>query len=318
MQDLNESTPHVPAHAAPPSPDVSTAAPEITPRKEHRIYDHRILSIFANVFLWLVASNLIAAIIIVATLALDAIGIISLSATIEPASFTQRGLITSVGSILTGIWLQLFVYERRVKGERESVVKWSKRGMLLALPALGFAALNFMEVAPEDLAAMNSIPYCLVMALAPGISEEVIFRGTSGSNWMRVRGEARDILPGCLATSLAFGLIHAVNLLGGAPLGTTAFQVFYAFCLGMIFDAVLLRSGSIVPAMIMHTLIDFTGFLFMDMSQGGIITEELTINLSFFVTLIVAAALCVWALYLLRPAKHDEIVALWNKKCHRD
>ena len=323
MHDLNDSAPHrpahaAPAHAAPPVPDSGTATPEAMPRKRHRIYDNRILALFANVILFLAVSNMLSLVVVVAIIALDAIGIISLANPIGEATAEQTGLITSTCSILTGIWLQLFMYERRVKGEQESVVKWSKQGMLLVLPALAFAIINLIGVTAEKLATMNPIPYCLVMALAPGISEEVMFRGTTGSNWMRVRGEARDILPGCLVTSLAFGLTHATNALSGAPLGATAFQVYYAFCLGMIFDAVLLRSGSIVPAMIMHTLIDFTGFLFMDMSRGGIITEELTIDFSFFATLFAAAALCAWALYLLRPSKHEEIVALWNKKCYRD
>ena len=322
MQDLNNETPHAPAHAAPPAADAGSAMPEPTmpeptPRKKHRIYDNRILTVVFNIILFFVVTNLLSMVVILVGLFLDMMDIITITVPEGQTASSQLNLVASVVTIFVGLWIQLFAYERRVKGEQKSVVVWSSLGMLLVLPSLAFVVLNLMGLTGDDIASMNPILPCLIMAMAPGIAEEAMFRGTSGSNWMRVRGEARDILPGCLVTSIAFGLVHGVNALAGAALSSTAFQIFYAFCLGMFFDAVLLRSGSILPTMILHTLIDFSAFLFTDMSHVGLITEELTIDTGFFVTLIASIVLLGLSLYMLRPAKHDEIVALWNDKCYR-
>lgn len=269
---------------------------------KHRIYDHKVLTIFAML-------GLFTALLIPPTWALSLVGI--------DTSAASGRAIMAVCTIAIALFLQLVVYERRVKGEVSGALTWSTAGLFMAMPALCFAACNFIGFEPADLAKMNPIPLALLLAASPGISEEILFRGIPTSNWMRLGCDTRSIIWSTVITSLVFGVVHGLNAISGEPLATAAFQVFYSACIGLVFNAVYLRSGSIVPAMIMHTITDFTAFLFLDLQHGGVITKEFTLSFSFWATLAVTMAMLAWGTYLLRPSKHGEIVALWQEKCHQ-
>lgn len=268
---------------------------------KHPIYDHKILTLFVPFFL-------LTLLLAIAGVAFILVGIDSQSAAGEN--------ITAALTILFTVLLQL-AYEWRVKGEVDSSMVWSTTGLLIALPALCFAACNFIGFEPSYLEKMNPIPWVLLMAASPGVSEEIIFRGIPTSNWMRLGCDSRSIISSTVATSLAFSLVHGMNSLLGAAISTTIFQLFYSMCLGIVFNAVYLNCGSILPSIIMHTLIDFTGYLFISMESNGILTNELSFGFSFWATLAMSILMLAWGIYLLRPSKSDQIIALWQKKCHR-
>lgn len=281
--------------------------------KRHWIYDHKYLAVFFVPIAFFVLANLV-------TLGLTFAGI-----DITDSEDRTTQLILSAESIGVAL-LMLLSFQFRFRKEFKGILKWSSVGLLLALPAILFAVLNVVSIDDTtfkvtffpNLDSMNPFLYSLGMALSPGISEEIIFRGIPASNWMRVRSaEKRDVFPCVLVTSVVFGVVHGLNALMGAPITTTLFQVAYATCLGFLFCMVLLRTGSIIPCIIAHALIDFTGFLFMDMSQGGVITEELVIDLGFYVTLGVSIFMLLWSLVFLLPGGQDKIIALWDKKWHR-
>ncbi|MBR1829761.1 MAG: CPBP family intramembrane metalloprotease, partial [Atopobiaceae bacterium] len=200
---------------------------------------------------------------------------------------------------------------------------WSTIGLLLVLPAIGFVVHNLFDAEkmvfgfmdPES--KVNFAPLCLLLGMAPGVSEEIVFRGIPCSNWMRVAKDEGAVMKCALFTALVFGLVHGLNALSGAPIFATIFQVTYAFAIGLFFAAVFLRTGSMWPTMIAHTLIDFAAFLFMDIDAGGIITEELKINLDFYITVGLAVFVLLWGLFLLRRSKREQILQLWDRKWHK-
>ena len=53
-------------------------------------------------------------------------------------------------------------------------------------------------------------------------------------------------------SALAFGLVHALNLLGGAGAGETAAQIVCACAVGVMLALLTLRCGSILPGAAMH------------------------------------------------------------------
>lgn len=209
----------------------------------------------------------------------------------------------------------LVVYQRRFAGEFDGMLRWSWPGLLLVLPSLSFAAVNLMELAAG--AEPNPLPPVLLMGLAPGISEEIVFRAIPASNWMRTSGREGDVVPCVLTTSAAFGLVHAANLMAGAVLSSTIFQIAYAFALGVFFCAVMLRTGSLWPTVVAHTVIDVTGMLFMDMGDAGVITEELTLDPVTMLFAAILVAVAVLGLYLVRPSRRSEVVRLWDEKWGR-
>lgn len=82
---------------------------------------------------------------------------------------------------------------------------------------------------------------------APGVLEEILFRGLLLGALMP-RGPRRAVW----LSALAFGLVHALNLLGGAGAGETAAQIVCACAVGVMLALLTLRCGSILPGAAMH------------------------------------------------------------------
>jgi membrane protease YdiL (CAAX protease family) len=57
-------------------------------------------------------------------------------------------------------------------------------------------------------------------------------------------------------SSLTFGVGHVINLLGGAPLIPTLLQICYAVAIGYLFVIVFQKSGSLIPCIVTHSLMN--------------------------------------------------------------
>jgi membrane protease YdiL (CAAX protease family) len=272
-------------------------APASAPVKRRKFFDRKILAPTLMFILFILISNI------------GYVGISILKQEYGLGSWAESLLITLLALVFL-LW-----YQFHFRDEFDGLLSWSTAGLILAAPALTFVAVNLLSF--FEATTINPLLPTLIMALAPGVSEEVFFRGIPGSNWIRVSGKEKDILPNVFFTAVIFGIVHSLNALSGAAISSTIFQVVYAFSLGVFFCAIMLRTGSLWPTMIAHTLIDFTGFLFMDMSHSGIITDELSFDLTFFLSVAASIIVLACGLYLVRPAKRAEIVALWDKKWHR-
>jgi len=146
---------------------------------------------------------------------------------------------------------------------------WRRVGFrTLATPRdLRFFWVPLFPVLPALPGALAAIPgstaadLALLVALAAlvGFVEEVVFRGLL-LRWLVPHGLWRA----AVVSSVAFGVMHLVNLLAGADLGATLVQVGYATALGFAFAAVALRTGVLWPLVIIHALIDVAGFLTVD------------------------------------------------------
>ena len=119
-----------------------------------------------------------------------------------------------------------------------------------------------------------------------------------------------------IITSAVFGLIHLVNLATGSPLVMVIPQVINAGVIGMLLCAVYLRSGNLIPVMLLHMLIDFGKFMFVDMvKEGGGVSAAITLSSADWISLAVSMIVYLGiALYLVRPSKRKEIRVLWDRK----
>lgn len=100
----------------------------------------------------------------------------------------------------------------------------------------------------------------IASAVLTGFLEEILFRGLV----------MRAFLPGgaaraAVASSLFFSSMHLFNLIDGAPLADTLIQIGIALTTGILLAALTLRTRSIWPAILYHTLHD----LMIWMGQGG-------------------------------------------------
>lgn len=135
--------------------------------------------------------------------------------------------------------------------------------------------------------AVSIVCFVVINTLMVGMSEEIMFRGVL----FRAFEKAMPIWPAILLTSLLFGAVHALNGFITGDFGTAMVQSIAAAMSGLVFMAILLRTGSIWPAIIYHFLWDCLIFLMSvganageveagaEVSSGGTVLAPILLNL---------------------------------------
>jgi uncharacterized protein len=111
----------------------------------------------------------------------------------------------------------------------------------------------------------NNLLYMLAVlacTLCVGFAEELYFRGFI-FNTLKIKGMQFAII----VSSVLFGLTHLINIAGGAGVGETILQIFFAFFFGFVCAEILILTDSILPIMLWHTLHDFLAFTTNDGSR---------------------------------------------------
>jgi len=147
--------------------------------------------------------------------------------------------------------------------------------------------------------------YVLLNTFLVGVSEEVMFRGVL----FRALLENMRIWPAIILTSLLFGAVHTLNGFNTGDWGAALLQSMAAAMSGMLFVAIVIRTGSIWPAIIFHWLWD--GMLFMmsvaaSLAKGAAADPSLQADLgagSVVYPLLLALPNFLWALWLLRKVR---------------
>lgn len=106
----------------------------------------------------------------------------------------------------------------------------------------------------------------LINTLFVGISEEVMFRGILLSSLT----QRLSFWKSAIIMSLAFGLIHVLNVFVTGELTQALLQAGMATLTGLLFLGIRVRINSIVPAIIIHWLWDFMVFV----NSPGLIAES--------------------------------------------
>lgn len=271
--------------------------------KKHRFLKHPILAAFLLPVIGLLGGGIIGQIVVLSLNGFD----------------TKAAQNTLLSNDLPEIFLALLVI-LIMKHSYDNQFKfgfWKKN----LKPSMVFASWGFLVL------LLNIIPnlflgtplessYGLLLAvtggIAPGLYEEVTCRGVVLSNMMyQWRNAKNPIMMSLLASSIAFGLIHLINLF--STVGPTLIQVGYATGLGIFFGAVYLRTRNLWGPVVVHALIDISAKIFVTedpvagIASLAVPPEQLLIGIAVF---IVFTAI---GLYLVLPAKHEEIKALWRE-----
>lgn len=170
---------------------------------------------------------------------------------------------------------------KRLRDGLPAMLRVDLKGALLgALSFLVFCALAAaislaMGIWQGDLSAVLARPdhrpdpdvigwgYFL-LALIPGIWEELAFRGLIQSKLREHFSTTAAILLG----AAFFALYHFSNLVTQAP-GQVIGGVIMAFFFGIAWGVMTARSGSVVPAMLSHYLVDSMGQIFFGVDASN-------------------------------------------------
>lgn len=159
--------------------------------------------------------------------------------------------------------------------------------MLLGLVVVlnNFPYIALIQGGAEYIATGNILVRYLVYCLSIGFFEEIFFRGLIFPLlFLYFRGKKHGTLLSVLVSSAVFGLVHLINLFGGASFGAVAMQIGYSFLIGAMCAVVFLFTRCIWWAVILHGVFDIGGL----MSAQGLIKGEIWSIAAIIVTIIVA------------------------------
>lgn len=132
---------------------------------------------------------------------------------------------------------------------------WTAFGLFAGFAIIvGFRAFNFRESdMMENLVPRTTLEkiFYVVLALSAGICEEVIFRGFATS---AVYAKTGSLIAGIAISSVVFGLLHMHQRAGGAVRATL---------LGVVLAFPVVATGSVIPSMAAHAIIDLAGGLWL-------------------------------------------------------
>ena len=155
-------------------------------------------------------------------------------------------------SVLGAVWLFgwwrecRFTTTLRPGGLKFLVFPYLFAGLLLLLVALAVKSEAGVEL--RDAVSPSLVGSLITVTLLIGVFEETLFRGVLFHGIEANHGMTAALI----GSSVAFGLMHYVNWVGGQPFAITSGQVAHAVAAGFMYAALMLRIGSIWPVILFH------------------------------------------------------------------
>ncbi|MBO4909580.1 MAG: CPBP family intramembrane metalloprotease [Lachnospiraceae bacterium] len=274
-------------------------------RKKHALLDHPILGYFLLILLCYVIVSLCSIIDVGIAKVLPGYGytkeVMGIKTTVA------SGVGTAIGSLLA-----LLVFKSWFKGEYKGILK--KKGLLIGLLMLApFLVFHYAgSIVSWITLGTGSVLLAALKALAPGFSEEVMFRGMGVANYMRKIKDEKHIMFIFWLSSIVFGLIHMANFLSGADFMASIVQSIYAIGVGMLFGAVYLRTGNLWPTIIGHWSVDFIEMIRKDLAASN--GFMMGMGIGDWITVAAGAFAGVYALVLMSKKHRPEIMEIWKDK----
>ena len=149
-------------------------------------------------------------------------------------------------------------------------------GMSAALPIFIVYTLilpfGFYINRDGKLASAPEIISLVLQCLLIGLVEEGLYRGVIQELFMKLWGGSgrKSAMKAIICTALMFGSFHLFNLRKpGVSVAAVLVQAASAIAIGMLLGAIFYRSGrKIWPVLLLHALIDFSGFVLSGMLHG--------------------------------------------------
>ena len=98
---------------------------------------------------------------------------------------------------------------------------------------------------------ISEIIFYILSMILVGFLEEIIFRGSLFKILEKDNQKLAIII-----TSITFGVGHIINLLNGAELIPTLIQICYCISTGYLFAIIIVKSNSLWPCIITHSLVN--------------------------------------------------------------
>jgi len=161
----------------------------------------------------------------------------------------------------------------------------------------------------------------LLLYLSTGFFEEGLFRGLVMGLLLRRWGNRRGgAMAAVLVSSLLFSLTHIVNLIQGRYNGLASLaQIIFAIFFGVFFGALAIRTGSLMPGVLLHALFDFAGNLTALAPDAPLLESRMVSKdwAGVLVSLAVTAPLLAYGLFLMRKVPASASPSIGKSKDSR-
>ena len=178
--------------------------------------------------------------------------------------------------------ITVFVKSARLE-EKYGIAGWpaNAKACLYFIPMWLLATGNLWFGFSPEYQGMPLVMAVLSMILV-GYVEEMVFRGFL---FQAMLAKDKPIVA-ITVSALTFGIGHIVNLLAGQAGLQTVLQIVFAICWGFILTLVFYRSGSLIPCIIAHAMIDVFSLFAADSELGD--------RVYIATTIVVAIIYCVY------------------------
>ena len=158
----------------------------------------------------------------------------------------------TLGLIVISLIMFIFVKKNGLM-EKYGLSALAKNGraMLWFLPLWVIVSLNLWGGVSVKYPVPGQIFAVISMALV-GFAEEMIFRGFLFKAMLK----GGEVSTAVIVSSVTFGVGHILNLFTGHDLIPTLIQVVFAVAVGFILTMAFYKSGSMLPNILMHSLVD--------------------------------------------------------------
>ena len=229
---------------------------------------------------------------------------------------TKESPLLNLLCMIAATAIVMLIYKKRFAPEYKGVVRKEglAKGLFMGLPLLAYWIISSIPSFFDHTFVIKPLTMEIISsAVVAGITEEAAFRHGMITTMLRNRNQKENLVRCILISSVAFGFLHLFNMAIGADPIRTILQTIGATGLGVLFGAIFISTGNILPGMILHAVHDiFAIATSTDVSSTGVISGS--VGISQLIDLLCCVALGVYAILRYLPDdRKEETVALWNK-----
>ncbi len=167
------------------------------------------------------------------------------------------------------------------------------------LPTLFGAPFVFLPLISGSVKiSLGQLVLIAIYACLIGVAEESLYRGLILQTLL-----PKGVLRAIFLSALLFALLHVANLFAGLSMGYVLGQVLSTFGVGIAFAVMRVRTGSIWPAIILHSLDDFYALVLITATGEG----HPTLLFALLAGSIICSLYLIYAAIALRPSKLREL-----------
>ncbi len=197
-------------------------------------------------------------------------------------NFGDQSIYMLIALLVFTTGITVFVKANHLE-EKYGLAGWPKdlRRYIFFIPMWILATGNIWDGFAPSYHGAEVVIASLSMILV-GFVEEMIFRGFL---FRAMLGEGKSIVA-IVVSAVTFGIGHIVNLFTGQSVFDTVMQIIFAISWGFILTMVCYKSGSIIPCIRAHSMIDALSLFGAD--------NELIDWIYIGATIVVAIIYCTW------------------------